>query len=209
MLDFLRKLFDTTGFPARWNCGAAWGQTPFVGWMHIVADLLIWGAYTAIPLVLVYFVLKRRDLPFPRVFWLFGAFIYSCGTTHLFEALIFWHPIYRFQAVLKLVTAVVSWATVAALIPAIPKALMLPGQAKLNSQLAAEVARRQVAEEALRAKAEELQAINERLDRFNRLAVGREERMIGLKQEINRLSERLGEPQPYNLDFLHDVRPGK
>ncbi|MCX5660011.1 MAG: hypothetical protein NTW19_09855 [Planctomycetota bacterium] len=205
MLDFLRRLFDSSGFPARWNCGAGWSDTPALGWLHIISDLLIWGAYTAIPLVLVYFVSRRRDLPFPRVFWLFGAFIYSCGTAHLFEALIFWHPIYRFQGVLKLVTALVSWATVAALIPVIPKALMLPGQAKVNEQLAAEVARRQQAEEELRAKAEELQATNAQLDRFNRLAVGREERMIELKREANRLAERLGLTPPHNLDFVESA----
>src|SRR5205814_447878 len=84
-----------------------------LGWLHITSDLAIWLAYLAIPVVLALFVRRRRDVPFPRVFWLFGLFILSCGTTHLIEAVIFYEPVYRLAGVVKLVTAVVSWATAA------------------------------------------------------------------------------------------------
>jgi hypothetical protein len=40
------------------------------------------------------------------------------------------------------------------------------------------------------------------LTRFNTAAVGRESRMIELKQEINDLCLRLGEPPRYRLDNL-------
>jgi len=46
----------------------------------------------SIPLALVYFIRKRRDIPFTSLFWLFGAFIAACGTGHLIEAGIFWWP---------------------------------------------------------------------------------------------------------------------
>jgi PAS domain S-box-containing protein len=49
--------------------------------------------------------------------------------------------------------------------------------------------------------AEALQASNEELERFNRAMVGREMRMIGLKQEINKLCNRLGQPPQYRVDF--------
>ncbi|MHC1567090.1 MAG: hypothetical protein ACXQT5_03735 [Candidatus Syntropharchaeia archaeon] len=42
------------------------------------------------------------------------------------------------------------------------------------------------------------------LERFNRLMVGCELRMIELKQEINRLHERLGETPPYDLSFVDE-----
>ena len=42
----------------------------------------------------------------------------------------------------------------------------------------------------------------EELERFNRLAVGRELQMIELKREVNRLSAAQGEPPPYDLDFV-------
>lgn len=64
--------------------------------------------------------------------------------------------------------------------------------------------REQVAEE-LRHHAADLSSRNEELRLFNRAAVGRELRMIELKQEVNALCERLGEPPRHALDFLDDA----
>src|SRR5687768_11120900 len=83
----ISQIYNTSDFPPRWDCGN-WSEAH--GWTHIISDAAIFGAYTAIPIVLVYFVLKRRDVPFPRIFWLFGAFIFFCGFGHLVEASIFW-----------------------------------------------------------------------------------------------------------------------
>src|SRR5213075_630905 len=109
MFDFLSKLFDTSDFPARWHCG---NWTAGHGWLHVLSDLGVWSAYVTIPCVLAFFTWRRRDIPFCAIFWLFGAFILACGTTHLMEAIIFWWPAYRLAGVVKLLTAVVSWATV-------------------------------------------------------------------------------------------------
>ena len=163
MLDFITRLFDTQGFPPRWSCGAGWQEEPSLGWLHIASDLAIFGAYTAIPIVIAYFVLRRRDLPFPRVFWLFVVFIFACGTTHLISAIIFWKPIYRVDGLVKLITAVASWSTVAALIVATPKALRLPGLAKLNDELTHEVEERKQSEAALRQSETRLQENENRL----------------------------------------------
>lgn len=65
-----------------------------MGWLHIVSDLSIFIAYTAIPVSILIYVKQRGDVPFPLLFWLFCAFIFSCGTTHLLEAVIFWYPLY-------------------------------------------------------------------------------------------------------------------
>ena len=40
------------------------------------------------------------------------------------------------------------------------------------------------------------------LERFNRLAIGREERMIELKQEVNEMARKTGMAPPYDLAFL-------
>jgi len=40
------------------------------------------------------------------------------------------------------------------------------------------------------------------LKKFNKVMVGRENRMIELKKEVNQLSQQLGKKPPYNLDFL-------
>jgi signal transduction histidine kinase/CheY-like chemotaxis protein len=96
--------------------------------------------------VIAYFVLRRKDIPFPRIFWLFVAFIFACGTTHLIEAIIFWQPVYRLAGTVKLLTALVSWSTVVGLTMITPKALRLPGLARLNTELMREVEERKKTE---------------------------------------------------------------
>jgi PAS domain S-box-containing protein len=147
-VDFLTRLFDTSDFPTRWHCGN-WSVGH--GWLHILADLGVWSAYVAIPCVLAFFVLRRRDIPFRKIFWLFGAFILACGTTHLMEALLFWWPAYRLAGVIKLLTALVSWGTVIALVPVVPQVLTM----RSPEELEREVVARKRAEGALhRANAE-------------------------------------------------------
>ena len=149
-MDFIAQLFDTTDFPPRWHCGV-WSASH--GWLHIVSDLAVWGAYVAIPIVLAFFVKQRRDLPFRAVFLLFVAFIFACGTTHLMEAVIFWWPAYRLAGVIKLFTAVVSWGTVIALIPIVPRVLAMRSPEELEREV-----------EARRAAEAELQQVNATLE---------------------------------------------
>ncbi len=55
--------------------------------------------------------------------------------------------------------------------------------------------------ERKRAEEELAQRVQE-LETFNRLAVGREQRMIELKRQVNQLSEQLGKEPPYDLSLL-------
>ena len=66
--------------------------------------------------------------------------------------------------------------------------------AAVNKALQAEVAEHERTEEQLRKRMTELQ-------QFNRLAVGREQRMIELKGEVNRAAGKAGLEQPYDLSF--------
>ena len=136
MANFFSKLFDTSDFPQRWNCG---NWESFHGWLHIVSDFAVFAAYTAIPLVILFFAWRRKrnnqPIVFPSLFWLFCAFIFACGTVHLIEAAIFFKPYYRISGVFKFLTAIFSWATVVALIRVSPKALALPTLSALNRQV--------------------------------------------------------------------------
>ncbi|MFN3242783.1 MAG: diguanylate cyclase [Planctomycetota bacterium] len=134
MWEWLSDLFATDGFPARWNCGSwpAW-----LGWLHIVSDLVTFAAYVAIPIVLGLFLWRRQDLPVPRVAWLFVAFVFTCGTVHLFEAVIFWWPVYPWSGVLKALTAIISILTVLALVPTMRAALRIPAFSEATARLAA------------------------------------------------------------------------
>ncbi|MBI1353195.1 MAG: PAS domain-containing protein [Acidobacteria bacterium] len=158
LFDFLGNVLDTSGFAARWQCGL-WSSGH--GWLHIGSDLLIWAAYFTIPVVLIHSWRKHADLPVPRVVALFGAFIFACGTGHLLEAAIFWWPVYRLAGVVKLVTAIVSWATVFALVRMAPPALELPRAAARAGELeqvsADAVLRARRAEEALSRTIERLE----------------------------------------------------
>lgn len=156
-MDFFLRLFDPTGFPARWDCGPAWADEPYLGWLHIGADLITWFAYLMIPIVLAYFTLKRDDIVFPRVFWLFCGFILACGTVHLVEGLIFWWPVYRLSAVVKVLTAIVSTATVFALIRVTPSALKLPSLAVINARLEKQIEAEVAIEKELRATRDRLE----------------------------------------------------
>ena len=195
MLEFLSKLFDTSDFPARWHCGQ-WSS--FHGWLHIVSDAAVFAAYLAIPVVLAYFVKRRRDVPFTYVYLLFGGFILACGIGHLLEAVIFWMPIYRVAGVVKLCTAVVSWGTVLALIVVFPKVLRFPSLAAVNDDLEKEISQRRYAEEELLQQARALKELNEELERYNRTMLGREERVIELKSEVNALLAESGRATRYS-----------
>ena len=134
-------------------------QPRLVG-LHILADVLIALAYYSIPLMLVYFVRQRQDLPFKQMFLLFGGFIIACGTTHVMNIWTLWHPTYWLSGLLKALTAVISVATAVELAPLIPKALALPSPTQLeaaNQELAFRIQEHKRTEEALRHLKEELE----------------------------------------------------
>ena len=130
--EFFVGLFDTRHWPARWHCGS-WSD--FHGWLYIASDLLIWASYFAIPILLARMLTKRKDVPFPKIIWLFVAFIVLCGTTHLLDAIIFWWPAYRLSAFIRLITAVVSAITVYAVYKVMPLVLSLRSVSELEHEI--------------------------------------------------------------------------
>ncbi len=100
--------------------------------LHIVSDSIIALAYYSIPLSLIYFLTQGKDLPFRNIFWLFAAFIISCGTTHVMEVWTLWHPVYWVSGCLKIITAAISAYTAFALIPLVPQALTLLSPTQLG-----------------------------------------------------------------------------
>ncbi|MGP1387317.1 MAG: GAF domain-containing sensor histidine kinase [Thainema sp.] len=126
---------------------------PELVWLHIVSDTLTAVAYYSIPLMLLYFVRKRQDVPFQGVFLLFSAFILACGTTHVMEVVTLWHPVYWLSGTIKLMTASISLYTAYTLVGLIPQALALPSPAQLeaaNLALIQEIQEREQVERTLR-----------------------------------------------------------
>lgn len=176
MLEFFSKLLDVSDFPARWHCGR-W--TPSHGWMHIIADLIVFACYLAIPVALLTVKRKRRDIPVPWALTLFAVFIVSCGFVHLIEAIIFYRPVYRLSGVVKTITAIASLATVGYLIPIVPKLFALRSPRELES----EIEQRKVAEAKLLALQHDLERQVE--ERSRELLAERER----LKHALERLTE--------------------
>jgi len=102
------------------------------------------------------------------MFWLFSAFILACGTTHIFEILTLWYPVYGIEGAIKFFTAIASIITAVVLWPLVPRALALPSPAMLtqaNEELSAQVEERNRALATLRESEERYRILSETLQR--------------------------------------------
>ncbi len=144
MGKFLSGLFNTDFMPHVYCL-----RIPEVVWLHVASDALIAIAYALIPLGLLSLLRKRKDLSFHWMLVLFATFILSCGATHVLAIVTLWIPIYRFEGLVKAVTAVSSIATAILLFRIIPQIARIPsvGQWKqANEALQDQVGERKRAE---------------------------------------------------------------
>jgi len=167
----------TTNLMAHGFC-FAW--QPGLVWLHVLSDLFTGLAYYSIPLALFYFLFRRRDLLFYRMFLLFALFILSCGTTHFLAAYTIFVPAYWAEGVVKAVTAVISVVSAILFIPLIPKAIAMPSLSRalaenqqLNRDLQERIAELRVKSEAVESANRELLLSEERFRAvFEQAAVG-------------------------------------
>ncbi len=149
----MQALIDFFGIKDLIPHGYCLSWSPVLLWLNVISDLLITLAYYSIPLILVHFLRRRKDVPYPWMLAMFAGFIVACGTTHLLSAVTVWIPLYWLDGLVKGLTAVLSIATAVLMLWIIPKFLFLPSAA----QLQAEIQQRKTAEEALRVANAELQ----------------------------------------------------
>ena len=199
MIMIFPELLFSTHYIPHGHC-YLW-QIPLV-WLHVVADSLIALAYFSIPIMLVYFVRKREDIPFKRVFVLFSAFILSCGTTHIMGIITLWYPFYWISGVIKGITALISVLTALELFPLIPKALALPSPHSLEilnreiSQLNSDL------EQRVQERTNALETINQELIKHN-------QQMCKLTEvnEFLQLCKSLGEAKKTLAELLKPLFP--
>ena len=190
-MELLRGLFRSDFMPH----GHCFFWQADVLWLNVGSDLLIALAYYSIPLALVAFVRRRPNVTFGFLFWMFSAFIFLCGTTHLVEIWTVWSGVYPLQGLVKFVTAGVSLATAGVLWTVIPKALQLPMPADLasaNRTLRQEIARREQVEAEFR------RAQNELEERIHERTAAQEQANQALKREV---AERKRADERFRLAF--------
>ncbi|MBC7499756.1 MAG: GHKL domain-containing protein [Herminiimonas sp.] len=167
MNAFFTRFFSADNFMPHGHC-YLW--EPVVLWLHVVSDALITLAYFSIPVTLLFFVRKRKDLQFHWMFLCFAVFILACGASHVMEIVTVWYPAYWVSGVIKAITALASIPTAILLVKLIPFALALPSPAALaasNELLRLEIADRTRIEQSLHLKNIELAALNEELKAFS------------------------------------------
>jgi len=130
MFGWFQRLLDAPGMAPHGYC-LLW--QPELIWTHVISDALIGTAYFSIPVAIAYFLIKRRDVQFGWVVWMFAIFIMACGATHFMSIWTLWRADYGIEAIIKACTALASVSTAVALWPLLPKAIALPSQAQLQS----------------------------------------------------------------------------
>lgn len=131
-----------------------------LAFLHVVSDALVGTAFFSIPVALLWFVKKRRDVPFQGVLLWFSAFLVACGATHFLEVWNVWHDAYWLAAMMKAVAAITSGATTGYLVLLLPRLLKWPSPRQMeqaNARLAEEVSSR---ERVMK----QLQTLNEHLE---------------------------------------------
>lgn len=154
-------------------------------WTHVLSDAAIGIAYYLIPLVLGILIYKRKNaLPHKEIFALFIAFIFFCGTTHFVQIYVTWFPMYEYQGWLKALTAFTSVLTAFVLAPKLPQLIRLSS-----------------VEEDYQQNLDELNTLktqNELMSSIYSVTLNREENIIELKKEVNKLMLELGREAKYS-----------
>lgn len=134
--DAWQWLFDAQHFTPRGQCGPWTSATAAA---YIGGHLLVFLAYLAIPLGLVFLWLESKESPrLRRVTVLFATFILLCGLGHLFDGVLsFIWPAYHFFAVWHVATGLVSVLTAVVLLRRLAELMARPSP-ELYQMLVAE-----------------------------------------------------------------------
>lgn len=163
---------------------------------QVITNGLIALAYFSIPLLLLYFIGRRPDVPNPLLFTLFAIFILACGLTHVFDIVTIWHPYYWVDALIRAVTALASIGTAAVLAPLMPR-LLRSGtvehylEAMSKAVLEDKNEALEVSNGRLAKANEDLQAQIRLMDRSVKALAEREQRIKELREENAALRARL------------------
>jgi hypothetical protein len=166
--------------------GDSYQWLPDILWLHVISNAVIALSYLLIPLALYIFVTRSPyRLPHKDLAYLFIAFIFLCGLTHSAEIYTTWIPAYRLEGWLKAITASISIVTALILLSKLPDLVLSEEERKKYIHME-----------------EHQRALEARLVQMNSLyeaSLGREERIVQLKKEINQELAKQGLPPRYRI----------
>ncbi len=144
----MSAFFDSSYMPH----GHCYLWEPSILWTNVISDIVIAASYFSIPLVILIFMMKRKDIENRIVPVMFSLFIFSCGVTHIFGVITIWHGVYGWHGIMKLITAVVSMVTAMYIFYLLPTILKAPSPKQvenLNLELESEKSRSEALESEL------------------------------------------------------------
>jgi PAS domain S-box-containing protein len=141
--EFWSRLFDTQDFHQPWE-HALWNTG--LGFALMAAHLATALAYFTIPVLVLFFLMRLKEVRWSRLWFLFFVLLVIGGLVHFLSASTFWWPAYRFHVVVNVAMAAISWVAVIALIPIIPRLL----QSKSPEEFSHQLVKREEAEQALK-----------------------------------------------------------
>lgn len=193
---------SATGFALH---GPSYDWNPALLWIFVGAHLAVALACYSMPLALVHFLRRRKDIRFSWIFAVLSIFLFSSGTARLLAVWNIWHADHWLEALVQGLAAVSAIVATFMVWPLIPKAVQLPSSVQMHKairQLEYEVAERKHAEEALRASQatlRELAAHQERIREDERKRIAREihdelgQNLLVLRLEVSALHARTGD----------------
>jgi diguanylate cyclase (GGDEF)-like protein len=164
MSNWLAEWFGAGLFVPHGYC-FAW--SPGLLNLFVVANTAICAAYFSIPFFLIRLVRMRSDLRVGKMLWLFAAFIFLCGLTHLLDIITIWYPLYWLSGWVDLATGSISAGTAVMLWRILPRVVSLPSAAQLadaNDKLSNQMTAYREQAEALRASEDRYRELTESLD---------------------------------------------
>ena len=121
IIDFFQNLFKSDFMPH----GHCFMWQPEILWTHIISGTIIAISYIGISGILFYMLSKREDSKIGWVICFFATF-FLCGFTHGLDVWSIYNGTYRLIGFAKILTAIVSVATIWFLAKLVPTILKIP-----------------------------------------------------------------------------------
>lgn len=151
VLNFFKNLFSNADFRSFWSYG---DWTAFHSGVYMIGDFLLWSAYMVVPMLIVSYALKNgKTLKDNKLYYLFALFICLCAMTFFVDALMFWSPMYRLDAITRFIAGATSWVMVFYVMKNVSKAFSI----KTGEEMQQEIDQRIEVEKELKLKNEQLQ----------------------------------------------------